>query len=150
MDEIFSKRPYLVVRILGARDFVRKKRNRNERQRSRNLLMRNLLTAFGMNRNHEMRRKIILSRLKIFSTGDVEIFLYHAPAKICLRKNFVLMYATVRCADKTFPQKSDFFLGSGEKFALLRSRDAMQTESPQFCCFLSLSTAAKILASKSI
>jgi hypothetical protein len=31
-----------------------------------------------------------------------------------------------------------------------RSREAMRTESPQFCCFLSLSTAAKLFASKSL
>jgi hypothetical protein len=103
VDEIFSKRPYLVVRMPSAREFSRKKGNRNERQRSRNLLMRNLLTAFDANRNHAMRRKISLPTLQTFSTAGTQIFLDRRPAKTCLRKNFVLLYATVRCAGKTLP-----------------------------------------------
>ena len=66
MDEIFSKRPYLVVRMPSAHEFARKKRSRNERQRSRNLLMRNLLTAFGANRNYAMRGENFLVEGKLF------------------------------------------------------------------------------------
>jgi hypothetical protein len=66
VDEIFSKRPYLVVRMPSARKFAGKKRNRNERQRSCNLLMRNLLTTFARNRNYEMRRKILCVDCKLF------------------------------------------------------------------------------------
>jgi hypothetical protein len=42
------------------------KRNRNERQRARNLLMRNLLTAFGASRNHGMRTKISPGQISNF------------------------------------------------------------------------------------
>jgi hypothetical protein len=96
VPEIFSKRPYLVVRMPSARELARKKRNRNERQRSRNLLMRNLLTAFDANRNHEMRRKIFLPRLQTFSTAGRQIFLDRRPTKTCCGKNFAL--CTLPCA----------------------------------------------------
>jgi hypothetical protein len=67
----------------SAREFARKKRNRNKRQRSRNLLMRNLLTAFGANRNYEMRRKNFLGTLQIFSTAGRQIFLDGRSTKTC-------------------------------------------------------------------
>jgi len=80
----------------GARGFAGEKLNRNERQRSRNLLMRNLLTAFDANRNHEMRRKIFLDELQSFSTAGMQIFLDRKLTKTCLRKNFSL--CTLPCA----------------------------------------------------
>jgi hypothetical protein len=66
----FSQSAHILWYVCQARvQFARRKRNRNARQRSRNLLMRNLLTAFDANRNHEMRRKIFLPRLQTFSTA---------------------------------------------------------------------------------
>ena len=93
----FSQSAHILWYVCQARvRLPEKKRNRNERQRSRNLLMRNLLTAFDANRNHEMRRKIFLPSLQTFSTAGTQIFLDRRPTKTCLRKNFVL--CTLPCA----------------------------------------------------
>jgi hypothetical protein len=86
----------------SAREFARKKRNRNERQRSRNLLMRNLLTALDANRNHEMRRRIFLPRLQTFQQLAGK-FSSIAGYKNLFAQEFCPMYAAVRCAGKTLP-----------------------------------------------
>ena len=93
----FSQSAHILWYVCQARvSFARKKRNRNERQRSRNLLMRNLLTAFDANRNQEMGREIFLPSLQTFSTAGTQIFLDRRPTKTCLRKNFVL--CTLPCS----------------------------------------------------
>jgi hypothetical protein len=81
----------------SARELARKKPNRNERQRSRNLLMRNLLTAFDANRNHEMRRKIFCLHCKLFQQLAGKFFSIAGLQKlVCAR--ICPVYATVRCA----------------------------------------------------
>jgi hypothetical protein len=96
----FSQSAHILWYVCQAsREFARKKRSRNERQRSRNLLMRNLLTAFAANRNYQMCRKIFLGELQTFSTAGTQILLDHRPTKTCLRKNFFL--CTLPCAALT-------------------------------------------------
>jgi hypothetical protein len=93
----FSQSAHILWYVCQARgSWPERNGTENERQRSRNLLMRNLLTAFDANRNHETRRKIFLPRLQTFSTAGRQIFLDRRPAKTCLRKNFVL--CTLPCA----------------------------------------------------
>jgi len=52
--------------------------------------MRNLLTAFGANRNYEMCRKIFPGELQTFSTAGIQILLDRRPTETCLCKNFFL------------------------------------------------------------
>ena len=122
MDEIFSKRPYLVVRMPSARAFARKKRSRNERQRSRNLLMRNLLTAFGANRNYEMCRKVFLGELQTFSTAGVQSFSIARLQKLVGAR--ISSYVRYRALGrKNFSAKIEFPFRRNEKFAAQIARN---------------------------
>jgi len=67
---------------------------------------------------------------------------------VCARISSYVRYRALGW--KNFSAKIEFPFQRNEKFALPRSREAMRTESPQFCCFLSLSTAARLFASKSL
>jgi len=108
----------------SAREFARKKRNRNERQRSRNLLMRNPLTAFGANRNYQIRGENFLGRLQTFSTAGRQIFLDRKPTKTRLRRNFVLMYATVLLRWQNSSIEIGFLFSEQREIALPGSREA--------------------------
>lgn len=149
MDEIFSKRPYLVVRMPSAREFARKKRNRNERPGSRNLLMRNLLTAFAAIAITKCAGKFFWVHCKLFQQLAGKFSSIASLQKlVCARISSYVRYRALGRQD--FSAKIAFPFRRSQQFALPRSREAMRTESPQFCCFLSLSTAARLFASKSI
>jgi hypothetical protein len=89
-------------------------------KRSRNLLMRNLLTAFSANRNYEIRGENFLGRLQTFSTAGRQIFLDGRPTNTRLRRNFILLYAAVRSRWQNSSIEIGFFFPSSEK---LRCQD---------------------------
>jgi hypothetical protein len=107
----------------SAREFARKKRNRNERQRSRNLLMRNLLTALDANRNHEMRRRIFLPRLQTFQQLAGKFSSIAGPQKlVCAR---ILSYVRCRALRRQNSSIEIGFLFSEQReIALPGSREA--------------------------
>lgn len=112
--------------------------------------MRNLLTAFDANRNHEMRRKIFSRRIANFFNSWHAKFSSLAGLQklVCVRISSYVRYRAP--SRQNFSAEIGFVFRNGEKFPLPRSCEARPAESPQFCCFLSLPTAAKLFASKSI
>jgi hypothetical protein len=104
VDEIFSKRPYLVVRIPAQDDSVGAHLNRNGRQNSRNPFMRNLLTLVGHSRNRKKRAKLFVHRFQtFFNSSRANFFPIASPRALAAQKNCgvlapveVHMYVTAR------------------------------------------------------
>ena len=154
MDGIFSKCPYLVVRIPGSSNYRGEILRRNVQQVSRNSFMRNLLTALQHHGNRKVRRKTFLPRFQTFSTAHRQIFLELRFRTLVWQKNSAgiaptnaLMYATVRSArTKLFFRNRNFFFSLIKECVFLFA-PMRPSESPQFCRFFSLPTAAKLFAS---
>ena len=154
MDEIFSKCPYLVVRILSGATVCGEILRRNVQQISRNSFMRNLLTALGAPTQSHGAQEVFLSQMANFFNSSQINFPRSQVHNALPAHEFYTDGTEPRAyerhralgAEQAFLHKSQTIFNLRKKCVF--SLHLRPSESPQFCCFLSLSTAAKLFASQ--